>query len=87
MGTASLGTGLAAGVCLGKVEGLNKAASSCWNHTTGSGGKFFSKTGENLNGIANGLPVVGHIKGEFTMLSVIEREGIQTEQQLIEAST
>lgn len=75
MGTASLGTGLAAGVCLGKVEGLNKAASSCWNHTTGSGGKFFSKTGENLNGIANGLPVVGHIKGEFTTLSVIEREG------------
>ncbi len=69
-------TGVAAAATFGRVTAINNAVESCCEYTEGAlkesitgaavqgqGKKALQRTGEFVNGVANGTPVVGHLKG------------------------
>ena len=62
-GVAVAGTAVAAGVTFGQVDALNNAVVVTAQHTAKSGIKAGGKLVEVGDGVLNGVPVVGHIKG------------------------
>lgn len=63
MAVATGATAVAAGVTLGKIDGLNNAVEVCGKRTGVTGARTGKATVETTNDILNGTPVVGHIKG------------------------
>ena len=62
-GVAVAGTAVAAGVTFGQVDALNNAVVVTAQHTAKSGIRAGGKLVEVGDGVLNGVPVVGHIKG------------------------
>lgn len=63
MAAVTVGASIASGVTLGQVQVLNDAVVECANKTTRAGERAGTGLLDVADGVTDGLPVIGHVKG------------------------
>jgi len=71
---ATVGTGIAVGATFGQIKAVNKACVDCAEFTGDVAVDTAKNAGEAVVDIADGIPVVGHVKGGIHY-AVGDREG------------